>query len=43
MVLAGQAEEGLEGGHGCLAAVVTEDELVELVWQVLGADAVMGF
>src|SRR3954451_6615398 len=35
-------EEGLEGGHRGAAAVVAEDELVEVNLQVLGRDAAMG-
>ncbi len=38
----GQAEERLERGHGCAAAVEAEDELIDVVGQVFGADAVMG-
>ena len=36
----GQAEQGLERGHGGTAAVEAEDELVDMMGQVLGADAV---
>lgn len=32
----------MEGGHRRFAAVEAEDELVDIVWQVFGADAVMG-
>ena len=41
-MLGGQAEQGLERGHGRAASVETEHELVDIVRQVLGADAVMG-
>jgi hypothetical protein len=41
-VLGGQAKQGLERGHGGAAAIEAEDELVDIVGQVLGADAVMG-
>ena len=37
-----QAEQGLEGGHGGVAAVVPEGELIEVDLQVLGRGAVMG-
>ena len=36
------AEQGLEGGHGGVAAVVPEGELIEVDLQVLGRGAVMG-
>ena len=37
-----QAEQGLERGHGRVAAVVPEGELIEVGLQVLGRGAVMG-
>jgi hypothetical protein len=37
-----EAEQGLEGGHRGAAAVVPEDELVEVGLQVLGRDAAVG-
>lgn len=42
MILAGQPEEGLEGGHWGSTPIEAEDELVDVVWQVIGADPVMG-
>ena len=41
-MLGGEAEQGLEGGHGRAPEVEAEDELVDVVWQVLGADAAVG-
>ena len=41
-MLGGEAEQGLEGGHRRAPAVEAEDELVVVVWQVFGADAVVG-
>ena len=41
-MLGGQAEQGLGRDHGRAASVETEHELVDIVRQVLGADAVMG-
>src|SRR3954454_24718915 len=41
-MLGGQAEQGLERGHGRAASVEPEYELVDLVGEVFGADAVMG-
>lgn len=41
-VPAGQAEQGLERGHGRAASIEAEHELVDIMGQVLGADAVMG-
>lgn len=37
-----QPEQRLEGSHRGAAAVETEDELVDVVGQVFGADAVVG-
>ena len=39
-MLGGQAEQGLERGHGRAASVEPEHELVDIAGQVLGADAV---
>ena len=41
-MLCGEAEQGLERGHRRSAAVEAEDELVDVVRQVLGTDAMMG-
>src|SRR3954447_25092609 len=38
----GQAEQGLERGHGRAASVETEHEFVDVVGQMFGADAVVG-
>ena len=40
-MLGGQAEQGLERGHGRAASVEPEHELVDIVGQVFGADAVV--
>ncbi len=37
-----EAEQGLEGGHWCVATVVAEDELVEVDLQMVGRDAAVG-
>jgi hypothetical protein len=37
-----EAEQGLEGGHRGAAAVVAEDEFIEVDLQVWIADAAMG-
>ena len=39
-MLGGQAEQGLERGHGRAASVEAEHELIDIVGQVFGADAV---
>ena len=41
-MLGGQAEQGLERGHGRAASVEPEHELVDIVGQVFDADAVVG-
>src|SRR5207342_3086417 len=41
-VLCREAEQGLERRHRRSAAVEAEDELVDVVGQMLGANAVMG-
>jgi hypothetical protein len=41
-VLRGQAQQRLEGSHRGVPAIEAEHELVEVVRQMLGADAVMG-
>ena len=41
-MLGGQAEQGLERGHGRAASVEPEHELIDIVGQVFGADAVVG-
>jgi hypothetical protein len=41
-VQAAEAEQGLEGGEWGAAAVVPEDELVEVDLEVLGRDAAVG-
>src|SRR5215471_4021783 len=41
-MLCAQAQQGLEGGHGGVAAVVPEGELVQVDLQVLGRGAVVG-
>ena len=38
----GRAQQGLERRHGGAASVEAEDEFVDVVGQVLGADAVVG-
>ena len=37
-----QAQESLDSGHGLLAAVVSEAELVEVDLELTAADALMG-
>jgi hypothetical protein len=42
LLVAAEAEQGLEGGQGGPASVESEDELVQVDLQVLGGDAFVG-
>lgn len=37
-----EAEQGLEGGHGLLSAIVAKDEFIEVNLELIAADAVIG-